>query len=708
MTDASSLRVTLHALPAVAWLATETGALECVNARFADAFGIPTGHALRAANAMAAPTPPESAFTHACPQDAMLAFWSACIQSRSGGRTALRIHDAHGGYRHFLCCVEPLLSNERLHGWLGMAVDIHQYAEAEYYLAEGQRLGQSGSWAFDVRGFQYWSASLYQIHGLAPQRSAPTIDQYLALVHPDDRDFVSAEIARMFCGVDRFDFTKRIVRPDGNIRHIRCVGTRAREGFIGTGIDVTEQEVLLRTVRDSEKELRQILDLAPQMVVVLGAKGERLYLNRTAIDYLGMSEQEWLSGDRRTEIHPDDRERSVAFEGQLSRTSTSEIELRALRSDGTYRWFLARYNPICDDQGELLRWFITGTDIEERKKAEERLRHENVALREEIEKISMFEEIIGTSPALIAALSRVSKVASSDSTVLISGETGTGKELVARAIHRRSRRASRSFVAVNCAAIPRDLIVSELFGHEKGAFTGALQRRIGRFELADGGTLFLDEVGELTPDVQIALLRVLQEREFERIGGVETIHVDVRIIAATNRNLVDAVAGGSFRQDLFYRLNVFPVSMPALRERRTDIRLLALYFIERYARNMGKTYRLVNRRTLEQLDAYSWPGNVRELQNVIERSVIVCEADEFLIDESWLLARATPESRSLLPSALAAHEKTIIEDALRECGGRVFGPSGAAVRLGLPRSTLESKIRALQINKQRFRQTRAD
>ena len=353
--------------------------------------------------------------------------------------------------------------------------------------------------------------------------------------------------------------------------------------------------------------------------------------------------------------------------------------------------------------GQVLRWYVACTDIEERKSAEERLQQENVALREEIDKASMFEEIVGGSPALTAVLTHVSKVAGSDSTVLITGETGTGKELVARAIHRRSRRASKAFVAVNCAAIPRDLIASELFGHEKGAFTGALQRRLGRFELADGGTIFLDEVGELAAETQVALLRVLQERQFERVGGQHPIRVDVRVIAATNRDLAEAVADGTFRQDLFYRLNVFPLEMPPLRDRQEDIAVLVEYFIDRYARKAGKTIRQVSKRTLDRLKSYPWPGNVRELQNVIERSVIVSDTDEFTVDESWLSTKPAVESRLGMSSSLASHQKALIEDALRATGGRVFGPSGAAARLGIPRSTLESKIRTLKINKSRFR-----
>src|SRR5258708_22012071 len=286
------------------------------------------------------------------------------------------------------------------------------------------------------------------------------------------------------------------------------------------------------------------------------------------------------------------------------------------KGERSYRWFLARYNSVRDDKGQVMRWYAACTDIEDRKRAEDRLRSENVALREEIDKASMFEEIVGTSTALKSVLSRISKVARSDSTVLITGETGTGKELVARAMHRRSDRVSRSFVGVNCAAIPRDLIASELFGHEKGAFTGATQQRLGRFELANGGTIFLDEVGELPVETQIALLRVLQEHEFERVGGTRRIRADVRVIAATNRDLQAAISAGSFRSDLFYRLHVFTIVMPSLRERREDIPLLVEYFIDRYARKAGKNIKRVTKKPLEFLHSYPSPVNIREPHNV--------------------------------------------------------------------------------------------
>jgi formate hydrogenlyase transcriptional activator len=334
---------------------------------------------------------------------------------------------------------------------------------------------------------------------------------------------------------------------------------------------------------------------------------------------------------------------------------------------------------------------------------------ENLALRDEVDRASMFEEVVGTSPALRAVLSLVSKVAPTDSTVLLTGETGTGKELIARAIHKRSRRSSRAFVSVSCAAIPASLIASELFGHEKGAFTGATQRRLGRFELAEEGSLFLDEIGELPAETQITLLRVLQEREFERVGGSQRIQANVRVVAATNRDLEAAISAGIFRSDLFYRLNVFPIEVPPLRERREDIPLLVEYFIDHFARKAGKSFRGINKKTLNLLQAYPWPGNIRELQNVVERSVIVCETENFSVDESWLSRQPVSEPKSPfeLSETLSVQEKQIIEAALRESGGRVAGPSGAAAKLGISRSTLESKIASLKINKYRFKSASA-
>jgi formate hydrogenlyase transcriptional activator len=601
--------------------------------------------------------------------------------------------------------------NYAMQSWIGANPDLEERKRDEFYRAEGQRPAQMGSWAFKAAGFEYWSPELFAIHGLDAGSNPPTISEYTTLVHPDDRKFVVHQIRTMVQDIRCFDFIKRIVRPDGSVRHVRWVGTPAScsgmfQGFVGIGIDVTEHEELTNALRKSEAELRQMLDFAPQLVGVYGPNRERLHINRVGLDYLGLSLEEWRqTPESGAFVHPDDRgQEQEYFDRAVSTGSACELELRLRNGDGSYRWFLARSNPVRDDKGQIIRWYVACTDIDDRKTAEERLQQENVALREELDKASMFEEIVGASPTLMAVLARACKVAVSDSTVLITGETGTGKELVARAIHRRSRRASGAFVAVNCAAIPRDLISSELFGHEKGAFTGAVQRRLGRFELANGGTIFLDEVGELSSETQVALLRVLQEREFERVGGRERIRVDVRVIAATNRDLTAAVADGTFRQDLFYRLNVFPLEMPPLRARREDIPMLVEYFIGRYAQRAGKAFRRVSKRTLDCLQSYPWPGNVRELQNVIQRSVIVSETDEFTVDESWLSQRSRRLGGGVgLSSSLAAHEKAIVEDALRASGGRVFGPSGAAARLGIPRSTLESRIRALKIDKRRFR-----
>ncbi len=544
--------------------------------------------------------------------------------------------------------------------------------------------------------------------GMAPEEMCGT--GWHRATHPDDLERHNAKWLASAASGQPLEDEVRVRRADGQYQwHLqRGVPLRDQAGKIvkwyGVLTNIEDRKRAEDKIREQETELRQMLDLAPQMIGVLGPKRERIYANRVALNYYGVTLEQWRERSFAPEVHPEDLDRVKALvERSMSRPAAYESEMRLWKSDGTYRWFLVRYNPLRDDQGQIVRWYIACTDIEDRKQAEERLQQENVVLREEVVKASMFEEIVGASPALTAVLSRVSKVAGSDSTVLITGETGTGKELVARAIHRRSRRASRSFVAVNCAAIPRDLIASELFGHEKGAFTGALQRRLGRFELADGGTIFLDEVGELSGETQVALLRVLQEREFERVGGRERIRVDVRVIAATNRDLPAAVAEDAFRTDLFYRLNVFPIEVPPLRERREDIPVLVEYFIGRYARKAGKTFRRVAKRTLDRLRSYPWPGNVRELQNVIERSVIISDTDEFTVDESWLSAPPQLESRLGLSGTLAAHEKSIVEDALRASGGRVFGASGAAARLGIPRSTLESRIRALKIDKSRFR-----
>lgn len=470
------------------------------------------------------------------------------------------------------------------------------------------------------------------------------------VVHPDDLDRFVREWLALVNAPKPGELETRIRRYDGEYRWflIRVVPEFDAEGnvvrWFGSNTDIEDRKRAEKKLLEDERELRRITDAIPQTIVVQDPSGVPLYANQAALDYPGLTMQDLVSSDFRARIfHPEDLER-LREERQLAlaRGLPFEIEQRARRNDGQYRWFLIRYNPFRDEEGRLVRWYATGTDIDDRKRAEDRTRNENVALREDIVRSSMFEEIVGSSQPLRQVLVQVSKVAPTDSTVLVLGETGSGKELIARAIHNRSKRSNRAFIRVNCAAIPPSLIASELFGHEKGSFTGATQRRLGRFESADGGTIFLDEVGDLPPETQVALLRVLQEREFERVGGRQTVSVDVRVIAATNRDLSSEVAEGKFRQDLFYRLNVFPIRLPALRERISDISLLVGYLIDRYAQKAGKRIRNIDKKTMELFHAYDWPGNIRELQNVVERAVILSEGETFFVDEAWL-TRATPE-----------------------------------------------------------------
>ena len=523
--------------------------------------------------------------------------------------------------------------------------------------------------------------------------------------HPDELASVMEKLgATLFCGQPG-EVEARMRRFDGEYRWfmIRAEPVRDENGNVvrcyGTCTDIEE-------LKRAEKELRDLVDYVPQLIVIREPDGRSIYANRATLDYLGRTFEEFLEPDfERTVIHPDDWDKVTSTRQWGSRAVQFELEARMKGKDGLYRWFLYRFNPLRDCDGRVLRWFVTGTEIEALKQAEERVQNENLALREEVDKASMFEEIVGTSSTLRAVLTRVAKVAPTESTILIAGETGTGKELIARAIHKRSLRSSRPFVSVNCAAIPQSLIASELFGHEKGAFTGASQRRLGRFEMAEGGTLFLDEVGELPNETQIALLRVLQERQFERVGGNQPIRADVRVISASNRDLKAAMANGAFRSDLFYRLNVFPIEIPPLRERTDDIPILVEYFIDRYATEAGKKIRYVSKESMELLQSYPWPGNVRELQNVIERSVILCETETFSVDESWLshdTDQTVPASQPLV-QMLATQEKALIETALAETHGQVSGPTGAAAKLSMRPSTLESKIRTLKINKHRFK-----
>ena len=536
-----------------------------------------------------------------------------------------------------------------------------------------------------------------------------------AAIHPEDLASLMEKQRALLRSGEPGDIEARMRRHDGVFRWflIRFEPFRDETGKIATWYGVsTDIEDLKQTeekLREDERELRRITDAIPVTIIVLDPSGTPLYANEATLEYTGLSSEDVIAPNFRERVfHPEDLQRlrdqrKVA----LGRGLPFEVEHRALRKDGQYRWFLTRYKPFRNAEGRVIRWYATGMDIDDRVRAEERTRNENLALREQIDRDSMFEDIVGSSEALRKVLRQVTKVAASDSTVLILGETGTGKELVARAIHKRSNRRERAFIGVNCAAIPASLIASELFGHEKGAFTGATQRRLGRFESANGGTIFLDEVGDLPPEIQIALLRVLQEREIERVGGNKPIPVDVRVLAATHRDLNALVAEGKFRQDLLYRLNVVPIEVPPLRDRAADIPLLVEYFIDRVGKRAGKKFKLIDQKCLELFRAYDWPGNVRELQNVIERAVILSDPDTLSVDETWFKRRTPQVTARKLPlnGALLGQEKEMIETALREAGGMVGGSAGAAARLGVPRETLNSKIKKLGIKRYLFKKS---
>lgn len=601
----------------------------------------------------------------------------------------------------------------------GISTDItdrkrgeEELRRSEAYLAEAQRLSLTGSFGWNVSsGELFWSKETFCIMGYE-QGTKPTLELVLNRVHREDLAFVQQTIDRASRDGTDVDFKHRLLFPDDSVKHVHVMAHAVRNEsgaleFVGAVSDVTATKLAEEKIRQDEKELRRIVDLIPQAVIVTGPDGTPLYANRVMLDYTGVSpDQVPFVGFGGRLSHPEDVEkfRTIRQES-LTQGVPLQLEQRMLGKDSVFRWFLFRYNPLKDDSGKVARWYVTATDIHERKQTEERIQKENLALREEIDHSSMFEEIVGSSEALRKVLAQVAKVAPVDSTVLILGETGTGKELIARAIHKRSSRSSRAFIRVNCAAIPPSLIASELFGHEKGAFTGALQRRLGRFELADGGTIFLDEIGDLPAETQSALLRVLQEQEFERVGSSQPISVDVRVLAATNRDLKTAVAAGTFRQDLFYRLNVFPIQMPSLRERVDDVPLLVEYFIERYGKAAGKKFRNINKKTLQLFQAYDWPGNIRELQNVIERAVILCDGDTFSVDETWLKREPLQVSGPTVPfvATLVEQEREMIEAALAETRGKIAGRTGAAAKLGIPRQTLESKIKSLRIDKHRFR-----
>jgi len=546
-------------------------------------------------------------------------------------------------------------------------------------------------------------------------------------VHPEDRDRVLGAWHQATSQGTAYEVEARMLGSDGQYRWFleRALPFRDDQGQIikwyGTNTDIEDRKRTENELQRSQAYLVEGERLSHTGSWAWNVSTGHSYWSEETFRIFGFDPAKTKPSFEMflERVHPEDRPKfEQECNGMSIETKDGELDFRIILPDGSIKYIHAVGHAVINESGEVTERFGVHVDMTEQHQAraalekayeeinrlKDQLYKENLALREEIDQASMFEEIVGSSPALQRVLSNVAKVAPTDSTVLITGETGTGKELIARAIHKRSQRSERAFVKVNCAALPASLIGSELFGHEKGAFTGALQRRLGRFELAEGGSIFLDEIGDLPPETQIALLRVLQEREFERIGGGEPITADVRVIAATNRDLKAEAAAGTFRADLFYRLNVFPIEVPPLRERLEDIPLLVEYFIGRYAGQAGKKIRNIHKKTLDLFQSYIWPGNLRELQNVIERSVILCEGETLSVDPSWLSKESDPlqpESRPLT-ERLMEQEREIIESALAASRGRVAGPSGAAARVGMPPSTLEARIKALKIDKKRF------
>lgn len=640
-----------------------------------------------------------------------------------------RILRKDGQYRWFLIRFNPLRDEQgNIVRWYAAGTDIEDRKQAEKELRQiidvvPQHifvLGADGNARYSNKvSFEYLGVASDDIQ----KRSYSGLKR---LLHPDDLDKYWRERQE---GISRgfpFEMEARLLRKDEQYRWflLRFNPLRDAEGRVvkwyGTATDIEERKQAEDSLRRSEGYLAEAQRISGIGSFAWKVSSGELFWSEENYRILG-----YKPGIKPTmdliykRIHPDDIELVQQSQERAAHDGKDwDLQVRLLMPDGSVKHVRVRAHATKDDAGNL-EFVGAAADIteqhesrasldsafEEIKKLKEELFRENLALKEEIDQASLFEEIVGSSEPLQRVLTQVTKVAPTASTVLIAGETGTGKELIARAIHKRSPRSSRAFVSVNCAAIPAALIGSELFGHEKGAFTGATQRRLGRFELAEGGTLFLDEVGDLPAEMQIALLRVLQERQFERIGGNQSIAVDVRIIAATNRDLKAAIDAGTFRSDLFYRLNVFPIELPPLRDRKEDIPMLVEYLTERYASKIGKKINNIDKGTLKIFQAYHWPGNIRELQNVIERAVILCEGETFSVDEVWLQREPprTIEAAQRLGRLRAEQEKELIESALAASQGRVAGLSGAAAKLGIPRSTLETKIRSLRIDKHHFK-----
>jgi PAS domain S-box-containing protein len=598
-----------------------------------------------------------------------------------------------------------------------------QAAEAlrhnEERLQVAQRAARIGTWEWYIAtGETLWSEGTYSLMGLEPGDGKVSLEVFRSFVHPADRERVMARAeAAVRDGVTYVD-EFRIVRPDGEVLWLMAKGYVVRnasgqaEWMIGVNVDITERKQAEAKLIESEERFRTMADTAPVMIWVAGLDSLCTYVNQRWLDFTGRTLEQDMGNGWADNIHPDDYDHAIAiYSSAFDRREPFQMEYRLRRRDGEYRWVLDTGVPRFSVSNKFLGYIGSCIDVTDSRQAEAELQAafkqvselktqleaENIFLKEEIRLEHNHDEIIGNSEAIRNVLYKVEQVAPTDTTVLILGETGTGKELVAHALHRMSLRKGKPLVRVNCAALPATLIESELFGHERGAFTSATTRRLGRFELANGGTIFLDEIGDLPLELQVKLLRVLQEGEFERLGSGKTIKVDVRIIAATNRNLPAEIEKGGFREDLWYRLNVFPITVPPLRERRDDIPLLVEAFAKMFAKKHGKTISAIAPSAMRTLTDYPWPGNVRELANVIERAMVNTEGPTLRLAD-----HLTRPGAAELPSGrqtLEELERQYILRVLKQTGWRIEGPKGAARILGLNPSTLRTRMAKLKIHK---------
>ncbi|MGB8318859.1 MAG: sigma 54-interacting transcriptional regulator, partial [Ignavibacteriaceae bacterium] len=657
----------------------------------------------------------ESGILH--PDDVQNIFetWRTIVESGKPGKIEIRMRQHDGEYLWMLMRVIPHFDeNGNLTAWWGINFEIDKrkksedkLRKSEAYLAEAQKLSRTGCFWIDSSTNELWcSEEIFNIAGFEKGKK-PALEGAFIRVHPYDRQKILEILGQNMVKGNLLDYENRALMGDGSIKYIHVVAhpvnfnTGSKE-FVGAVSDITQMKLAEQEIRQKEKNFREIVESVSCLIIVMAADGQFLYANNNLLSYTGYKQEDViLEGFRERIFHPVDFAQMHSKRKQvLLEKKQFETETRILGKDGKYRWFLTGFNPLKDKDGNVIQWYASATDIDDRKRWEEIVHNENIALREEIESTSNLN-IIGTSRQIQNINHLISLVALTNSSVLILGETGTGKELVARAIHNGSNRKDKPMIKVNCAALPANLTESELFGHEKGSFTGALERRIGKFELANNSTLFLDEIGELPLELQVKLLRVLQEKEFERIGGKETIKTDVRIIAASNRNLPNEVKDGNFRSDLYYRLNVFPIIVPPLRERKTDIPILANHFLTRSSKNIGKIINAISDKVMEDLVNYRWPGNVRELEHLIERSVIL--NDEIINDIH--LPQIEPKGNNNGDGAVKTihdNERDYILSVLKKCNGKKGGADGAAALLGIPVSILSSKIKKLGITKEQI------